>query len=150
MTGHGVRLGPADGRRGHGLVRESPGLGRPEALRLPRPPIVLGAQPALPAAAGDIRVPSLVAVFRPPGDGAVPPVLADFHGSSPCLRQIGGYATLPPKALRDRGKGQMMAEGMRRVIARDGMLSSVPTQDEYDFLKYLRKERGYGKGFPVR
>jgi hypothetical protein len=43
-----------------------------------------------------------------------------------------------------------MAEGMRRVIARDGMLSSVPTQDEYDFLKYLRNERGYGKGVLVR
>jgi hypothetical protein len=43
-----------------------------------------------------------------------------------------------------------MAEGMRRVIARDGMLSSMPTEDEYDFLKYLRKERGYGKGVPVR
>ncbi len=44
----------------------------------------------------------------------------------------------------------MLAEGMRRVIARDGMISSVPTPEEYAFLKQLRVERGYGNGVLIR
>jgi hypothetical protein len=44
----------------------------------------------------------------------------------------------------------MLAEGMRRVIVRDGMISSVPTPDEYAFLKQLRTEHGYGKGALIR
>jgi hypothetical protein len=39
---------------------------------------------------------------------------------------------------------------MRINIERDGMLSRSPTPAEFDFLKALRKERGYGKGFPIR
>ena len=41
------------------------------------------------------------------------------------------------------------AHDLRETINRDGMLARVPTQDEYDFLRYLYKERGYGTGFPV-
>ena len=44
----------------------------------------------------------------------------------------------------------MLAHGMRQVIIRDGMLSRSPTPEEFEFLKVQRKERGYGKGFPVR
>ena len=49
----------------------------------------------------------------------------------------------------DRAEGRpdaMLAEGMRRVIARDGMISSVPTPEEYAFLGQLRAKRGYGNG----
>jgi hypothetical protein len=42
-----------------------------------------------------------------------------------------------------------LAYSMRVNIERDGMLSRAPTPEEYDFLKAQRKERGYGKGFPV-
>ena len=44
----------------------------------------------------------------------------------------------------------MLARGMRIVARRDGMLSRSPTPEEFGFLKDLRRERGYGKGFPVR
>ena len=44
----------------------------------------------------------------------------------------------------------VLAEGLRRVIVRDGMISSVPTPAEYDFLRQLCTERGYGKGVLIR
>ena len=39
---------------------------------------------------------------------------------------------------------------MQAVIIGDGMLSRSPTPEEFDFLKALRKEKGYGKGVAVR
>jgi hypothetical protein len=39
---------------------------------------------------------------------------------------------------------------MRIVAERDGKVSRSPTEDEYEFLVDLRRERGYGKGYPVR
>lgn len=44
----------------------------------------------------------------------------------------------------------MLAQGMRIVGEMDGMLSRSPTLEEFGFLKDLRRERSYGKGFPVR
>lgn len=41
------------------------------------------------------------------------------------------------------------ANDLRETIKRDGMVARVPTPEEYDFLRYLHKERGYGTGFPV-
>jgi hypothetical protein len=41
------------------------------------------------------------------------------------------------------------AHDLRETIKRDGMIARVPTPEEYDFLRYLYKERGYGKGLPV-
>jgi hypothetical protein len=41
------------------------------------------------------------------------------------------------------------ASNLRGTVKRDGQLARVPKPEEYDFLKYLHKERGYGKGFPV-
>lgn len=41
------------------------------------------------------------------------------------------------------------AHDLRETIKRDGMVARVPTPEEYDFLRYLYKERGYGRGFPV-
>lgn len=41
------------------------------------------------------------------------------------------------------------AHDLRETIKRDGMVARVPTPEEYDFLRYLYKERGYGTGFPV-
>jgi hypothetical protein len=43
-----------------------------------------------------------------------------------------------------------LAYNMRIVAAREGKLSRPPTNDEYEFLVDLRRERGYGKGDPVR
>jgi hypothetical protein len=43
-----------------------------------------------------------------------------------------------------------LAYNMRIVAERDGKVSRSPTADEYEFLVDLRRERGYGKGFPVR
>jgi hypothetical protein len=51
---------------------------------------------------------------------------------------------------RDGKPDAMLAEGMRRIIARDGMISSVPTPEEYAFLRQLRTERGYGRGELIR
>lgn len=42
------------------------------------------------------------------------------------------------------------AHSMRQHILGDGQLARVPTPEEYAFLIALRKERGYGKGSPVR
>jgi hypothetical protein len=44
----------------------------------------------------------------------------------------------------------MLAEGMRIVIRRDGLLSRSPTPGEYAFLADLVRERRYNNGFPVR
>jgi hypothetical protein len=41
------------------------------------------------------------------------------------------------------------ANDLRETIKRDGMIARVPTPEEYDFLRYLYKERGYGKGLPI-
>jgi hypothetical protein len=41
------------------------------------------------------------------------------------------------------------AHDLRETIKRDGMIARVPTPEESDFLRYLYKERGYGKGLPV-
>jgi hypothetical protein len=41
------------------------------------------------------------------------------------------------------------ADDLLETIKRDGMLARVPTPEEYDFLRCLHKERGYGVGFPV-
>jgi len=43
-----------------------------------------------------------------------------------------------------------LAYNMRTVAERDGKISRSPTADEYEFLVDLRRERGYGKGYPVR
>jgi len=44
---------------------------------------------------------------------------------------------------------EQMAEGMRRVVMRDGRLASAPTADQMAWLVAMRKER-FGKGYPVR
>jgi hypothetical protein len=51
---------------------------------------------------------------------------------------------------RDGEPDAAMAASMRQIIGQDGMLARAPTPQEYDFLIAQRKERGYGKGFPVR
>jgi hypothetical protein len=51
---------------------------------------------------------------------------------------------------RDGEPDGARAHDLRETVKRDGMLARVPTPEEYDFLKAQRKERGYGKGFPVR
>ena len=43
-----------------------------------------------------------------------------------------------------------LANNMRITVGRDAMLARVPTPEEYAFLADLARERGYGKGFPVR
>ena len=43
-----------------------------------------------------------------------------------------------------------LAVNMRHRADGDGMLSRSPTPEEFDFLKALRKEKGYGKGIMVR
>jgi hypothetical protein len=43
-----------------------------------------------------------------------------------------------------------LAYNMRTVADRDGKLSRSPTTEEYEFLVDLRRQRGYGKGDPVR
>jgi hypothetical protein len=51
------------------------------------------------------------------------------------------------------GDGQSdsdLANNMRITVERDAMLARVPTPGEYAFLADLARERGYGKGFPVR
>jgi hypothetical protein len=51
---------------------------------------------------------------------------------------------------REDGKPDaLLAEGLRRVIVRDGMISSVPRQAEYAFLGQFRREPGYGNGVLV-
>lgn len=51
------------------------------------------------------------------------------------------------------GKGEPSVNGahsLRQRIIGEGMLGRVPTTEEYELLAALQKERGYGKGFPVR
>ena len=43
-----------------------------------------------------------------------------------------------------------MAHSMREVTKGDGRLARAPTEEEWSFLIAQRKERGYGKGYPVR
>jgi len=50
---------------------------------------------------------------------------------------------------RDGKPDPSWAHDLRETIKRDGMIARVPTPEEYDFLRYLHKERGYGKGLPV-
>ena len=40
------------------------------------------------------------------------------------------------------------ADNLRQTVLRDGKLSRSPTVEEWDFLKYLYREHGYGKGLP--
>lgn len=42
-----------------------------------------------------------------------------------------------------------MANNLRQLVLRDGRVTRAPTPAEAGFLRYLHKERGYGKGFPV-
>ena len=41
------------------------------------------------------------------------------------------------------------ADNLRQTVLRDGKLSRSPTVEEWDFLRYLYRERGYGKGLPI-
>ena len=41
------------------------------------------------------------------------------------------------------------AENLRQTVLRDGKLSSSPTVEEQEFLMYLYRKHGYGKGLPV-
>jgi hypothetical protein len=50
---------------------------------------------------------------------------------------------------RSGGLDPGWAHDLRETIKRDGMIARVPTPEEYDFIRYLFKERGYGKGLPV-
>jgi hypothetical protein len=43
-----------------------------------------------------------------------------------------------------------LANSMRITVKRDAMLARAPTPEECAFLADLARERGYGKGFPVR
>lgn len=51
---------------------------------------------------------------------------------------------------REGNPDAALAHNVRQRIIGDGMLSRSPTPEEYDFLIAQRKERGYGKGFPIR
>ena len=53
-------------------------------------------------------------------------------------------------ADRDGEPDAAMAHSMRQVIIADRMLARVPAQAEYDYLIAMRKERGYGEGYPIR
>jgi hypothetical protein len=44
----------------------------------------------------------------------------------------------------------VLAAALRQRVQGDGMLSRAPTSEEFDFLKALRKEKGYGKSVAVR
>jgi hypothetical protein len=41
------------------------------------------------------------------------------------------------------------AHEIRETVRRDGMIARVPNPEEYDFLRFLHKKFGYGKGRPV-
>jgi hypothetical protein len=41
------------------------------------------------------------------------------------------------------------AHDLRETVKRDGMIVRVPNPEEYDFLRFLHKKFGYGKGRPV-
>ena len=50
---------------------------------------------------------------------------------------------------RDGDPDPAMAYSMRLVANGDGRLARAPTEDEWSFLTAQRKERGYGKGYPL-
>jgi len=64
--------------------------------------------------------------------------------------QPSGRVVLEVLDGQDGNPDAALAQGMRIVIDRDGMLSRSPTPDEFEFLKSQQKERGYGKGELVR
>jgi hypothetical protein len=68
----------------------------------------------------------------------------------PDAAPLAGRVVLEVLSGQDGSPDEMLAQGMRIVAERDGMLSRSPTPDEFEFLKDQRKERGYGKGFLVR
>jgi hypothetical protein len=41
------------------------------------------------------------------------------------------------------------AHDLRETVRRDGMIARAPNPEEYDFLRFLHKKFGYGKGRPV-
>ena len=41
------------------------------------------------------------------------------------------------------------ADNLSQTVIRDGKLSRSPTVEEWEFLRYLNRERGYAKGLPV-
>jgi hypothetical protein len=43
-----------------------------------------------------------------------------------------------------------MAYSLRLTVKQDGMLARVPTQREFEFLKFLHKKLGYGEGQIIR
>lgn len=51
---------------------------------------------------------------------------------------------------RDGDPDPAMAHSMREIAKGDGRLARAPTEEEWSFLMAQRKERGYGKGYPVR
>ncbi len=61
-----------------------------------------------------------------------------------------GQVVLEVLSGQDGSPDEMLAQGVRIVAERDGMLSRSPTPEEFEFLKDQRKERGYGRGFIIR
>lgn len=51
---------------------------------------------------------------------------------------------------KDGSPNEQMARSLRLSIEADGMLSRSPTTDEYEFLKHLHNEKGYGKGIAIQ
>ena len=51
---------------------------------------------------------------------------------------------------RDGDPDPAMAQTMRQMAAGDDRLARAPTEEEWSFLVAQRKERGYGKGYPLR
>ncbi len=51
---------------------------------------------------------------------------------------------------RDGDPDPAMAHSMRQIAGADGRLARVPSENEWSFLIAQRKERGYGKGAPLR
>jgi hypothetical protein len=50
---------------------------------------------------------------------------------------------------RDGSLNEQHAYSVRQIISSDGRLSRSPTVAEYDFLQYLHKKNGYGKGISI-
>jgi hypothetical protein len=61
-----------------------------------------------------------------------------------------GRVALDVLQTKDGEPDSQLAQGLRINVQRDGMLSRSPTPAEFDFLKDMRKERGYGKGYLIR
>ena len=49
----------------------------------------------------------------------------------------------------DGTPNEQMAHSLRQVVKRDRLLSRSPTPGEFEFLKQLYRERGYGKGIRI-